>query len=560
MAEWRPPKGIEIDKKLRDDFRLMLREYGITTQETDPLLAVLFRSLAVQVEEVYEQAAQTIPLAIIDELMTGLGMPERRSQPAQTVIRLSLQKGRQHFDDGTELLGEAQSKERLGFAFDTPVEVSPAQISLVAIYQNGVVRLHQGTELPKELEDARPSFEPVPAELGPHPAIFLAVDVPDERHLSNHGFYFELVPEAKDTLAYLQREAWCLLDDDGEVQAKGLLRSQSNNGGVRLLEWLTPDSRASTTEVLLPDGFYGGRVFKFPEVPSGRAFTTQLPRKMGAPLRQIFQAGGAALFTRPRAWIRIGLPQEAATIDQDIVRIVLHCTTASNVEVLNQTINFGDSGTSIPISNGGGLPRYLVKPISIKGERGSEYLHESNPTATAETGRYRIRSGRLEIESAQTPRGVSDRFANVRLLLSNGKLANGVSAGAIKTFLRNVSVPTLEIINLTAAAGGTDGENFKDARRRFAELLLSRERAVTHLDIEAIVRAFEPRVRNVKCQSVLERAVGGLCRTQRISVALDRKSFTVPEEQARVLKEELESHLQQRALMGLKVRVAIEWI
>jgi hypothetical protein len=54
MPVWSPLRAIEIDKKLRDDFRRMLREYGITTQETDPILAVLFRSLAMRVEGVYE--------------------------------------------------------------------------------------------------------------------------------------------------------------------------------------------------------------------------------------------------------------------------------------------------------------------------------------------------------------------------------------------------------------------------------------------------------------------------------------------------------------------------
>ena len=39
MPEWNPHRAIEIDKKLRDDFRRMLREYGITTQETDLQLA-----------------------------------------------------------------------------------------------------------------------------------------------------------------------------------------------------------------------------------------------------------------------------------------------------------------------------------------------------------------------------------------------------------------------------------------------------------------------------------------------------------------------------------------
>lgn len=83
MSEWQLPRPIEIDKKLRDDFRRLLKEYGITTQETDPILAVLFRSFATQVSEVYQQAAESIPLAILDELMSWLGGQEQRARAAQ---------------------------------------------------------------------------------------------------------------------------------------------------------------------------------------------------------------------------------------------------------------------------------------------------------------------------------------------------------------------------------------------------------------------------------------------------------------------------------------------
>ena len=58
MSQWQPPRPTEIDKKLRDDFRRLLKEYGVTAQETDPILAVLLRSFAAQIAEVYEQAAE----------------------------------------------------------------------------------------------------------------------------------------------------------------------------------------------------------------------------------------------------------------------------------------------------------------------------------------------------------------------------------------------------------------------------------------------------------------------------------------------------------------------
>nr|MDQ3828866.1 hypothetical protein [Candidatus Tectomicrobia bacterium] len=166
---------------------------------------------------------------------------------------------------------------------------------------------------------------------------------------------------------------------------------------------------------------------------------------------------------------------------------------------------------------------------------------------------------RLELEPARTARGLPDRYANVRLLLSNGTLANGVGVGAVTTFLRKAAGPTLAISNLTVAAGSTDGESFEDARRRFAELLLSRERVVTHADLEAVVKAFEPKVHEVRCQPALERTPAGLRRVQQVTAVLDRHTFTAPDEEASLLRRMLEAHLQERAALGLEVRVGIAW-
>jgi hypothetical protein len=354
---------------------------------------------------------------------------------------------------------------------------------------------------------------------------------------------------------------WCVLAEQGEIRAEGMLRAQPGNAGVRKLEWVAADSmpRAISPAGPLPQGFYGGRVFIFPEVPTERRFLTNIPKSMEIPLRRIFQASSAGLFARPRAWLRIALPPEASSVAEDLVRIVLHCTTASNVEVLDQTISCDQVGTSIPVSNGGGRLRHLVRPVSIKGEHGSAYAHESDPTASEQTGRYRFRQGRLELEPARTVRGLPDCYVNVRLLLSNGTLANGVGVGAVTTFLRKATVPTLAISNLTVAAGGTDGESFDDAQRRFAELLLARERIVTHADLEAVIKAFEPKIREVRCQPALERTPAGLRRVQRATAVLDRNTFTSPDEEASILQRTLEAHLQERAVLGLDVRVEIAW-
>jgi hypothetical protein len=558
MSQWQPPRPTEIDKKLRDDFRRLLKEYGVTTQETDPILAVLLRSFAAQVAEVYEQAAENIPLAILDELMSGLGMPERRARAAQTVVRFGLSSGRESFEGMTELLGESGLREKLTFTLDTSIDVSAARIALVAIYQDGTLRIHHGTELTKELEDARPSFDGAPAELGANPAIYIAVDVNDAEHLSRHGFYFELLPEARDLAAYLKREVWCLIDDEGGIRAEGLLRPRAASGGVRKLEWLVGGKEASE-EALLPEGFYGSRVFVLPHIPSARRFLTRIPMKMEAPLRRIFQQTERKnLFDARRAWLRIGLPKEAAKVSEDLIRVALHCATASNIETLNETINFSADGAIVPLTTGGGRARHLVKMLSVKGERGSTYLLDTEPSADEGAGRYRVRLSRLEIEPALDARGAADAYVNVRALLSNGELGNDVAAGGIKGFLNRAMPRTLELRNVTGASGGDGGSNLMETRRRFSEMLLSRERPVTYPDLEAMTRAFEPKIRAVEAMPVLERGADGLHRVQRVTITLDRDAFVLPEIEAEVLKRELEASLQERSLLGLEIRVVVK--
>jgi hypothetical protein len=564
MAPWQPPRMREIHHKLREDFRRELREnYGFKNIETDPILEVLFRSVASQIEDVYDQAAEAIPLAVLDELMMRLGIRERRARPAQTVLRFSVKEGRELIEEGVEVIAEAKSKEKFTFAMDTTVEASAARISLVAVYQNGTLGLHQGTELPEAFESARPSFELFPADLGLSPAIFLAVDVADERHLSRHGFYFEVAPNARDLLGHLQREIWCLVDEAGEVREEGMMRSRGMNAGVRGLAWFTDSIHGGPVDFgFIQEGFYGGRVFVFPEIPPGRQFLTTIPKKMKDSLIRMFQVGGEELFDRPRAWIRISLPKESGPVAEDLLRIVPHCVSASNVEILNQTLRFDATGTSIPVGNGSARVRHLVKVISVKGETGTEYVKESEPVAGGQTGRYRYRQGRLEIFPARKGDGAIDSYANVRLLLSNGSLdgENSVGAGAVTTFLNRTLPKNLEFKNLNAASGGTNEESFEDARVRFAEILLSRERVLTRRDLDGVVRAFEPKVLKVETLPALERAPDGLHRVQMVKVSLNRESLAFPEIEADVLQRNLQAHLQERALLGLEIRVVVEWI
>jgi hypothetical protein len=420
--------------------------------------------------------------------------------------------------------------------------------------------MHHGTEMTKEVEDARPSFDAAPAELGNTPAIYIAIDVDAAEHLSRHGFYFELLPEARDLAAHLKREVWCLIDEEGGIRAEGLLRPRAASGGVRSLEWMVGGGKPAE-EPLLPEGFYGSRIFVLPPIPAERRFLNRMPMKMEAPLARIFQQPGRPgqknLFDRPRAWLRIGLPKEAANISEDLIRIALHCATASNIESLNQTTSFNNDGAIVPLTNGGGRARRLVRMLSVKGDRGATYLLDAEPSADEGAGRYHIRQSRLEIEPARDLRGAADAYVNARALLSNGELGNDVPAGGIKGFLNRATPRTLEIRNVTGASGGDDGANLMETRRRFTEMLLSRERPVTYPDLEAMTRAFEPRIRTVEAAPMLERGPDGLHRVQRVTITLDRDAFVLPEVEAEILKRELESSLQERSLLGLEIRVAV---
>src|SRR5262249_20882594 len=131
---------------------------------------------------------------------------------------------------------------------------------------NGQLKLLSGVELPEEFEKAKPSLEPAPAPLGPMPAVFLAIDLPEDVYLDRHGVYFELAPESRTLSAALKRELWCVLDNAGAVGSEGLLRPRPGRCGIRELRWLS-DNKTPFSESFA-DGFYSARTFMLPAFPS----------------------------------------------------------------------------------------------------------------------------------------------------------------------------------------------------------------------------------------------------------------------------------------------------
>src|SRR5882672_190544 len=124
----------EIDLKLRDDFRRYLREYGIESTLIDPVLAVLFRTLASQIYAISSDTDR-LRTALLDELLNGLGFERRFAHPAQLVVRYDCQAEPVHVGAGTTLSGEPESGGRMSFTTDYGMTVSSARIAAVFVYQ-----------------------------------------------------------------------------------------------------------------------------------------------------------------------------------------------------------------------------------------------------------------------------------------------------------------------------------------------------------------------------------------------------------------------------------------
>jgi hypothetical protein len=551
----------EIDTKLRDDFRRRLKDFGFPADVTDPILAILFRTFAQQLASLYEETDR-IRLVLLDELIANLGIEPRMARPAQTVVRFLIEQGSTILPAGTELVGEAQSGERLTYRTDATVAVSSARIATALAYQDGALQLLPGIEMPEALQAARPSFEPARVNLGRNPAVFLAVENLPPAHLGQLSLFVELGPDAHRLQEALDTEIWSLVGPDGDLIARGILRPQIANGGVKALDWLLRDDRREPAAdpaddvARLPSGFYGPRIFVFPPIPADRCFTCRVPRSMDGPLTKIFGREWQRLFSVERCWLRISLPRDVPSLRTSVTGMVLHAVTASNVECLNQTITFERQGTSIPVArDAGGAAHHLVAPLSVLGEQGAPYLPEIQPTSDRRVGRYAIRNGRIELRPALWPDGRSDAYANVRLWVTNGTLGNKVAPGRVTGFLKPNPAPGLRVTNPTAAAGGTDSEELSSARLRFAEALLSRDRVVTKEDLVHVAQAFDARIRHADVTPGVMRTPQGLQRAEHVTIRVHESDFIDPGTELPILETDLLAHLAGRFPMGTTLTV-----
>jgi len=557
--------ALEIDSKMREDFRKRLKEYGVSAEATDPVLAVLFRTFAQQLEALYSDTGR-IRLALLDELIAGLGIEMRKARPAQTVVRLLGASTPLLVDAGTTLRSQTQSGARFTFTTDAAVTISRAQVCFGATYEDGAMRVLAGIEMPERFLAARPSLEPVKVNLGPNPALFLAIDPAGAEHISGHSFYFDLSPDARPIQDALAEETWCIAGPRGEFSATGILRPKPANAGLRKLEWLLRARPAESTEdiqdktPLLPAGFYAGKVYIMPVVPPERRFVCKIPRGLDAPLGRVFGRETQALFGTDRVWIKVTLPRGLPPLHTGIGGVSLHAITASNVECFNQTINFEKHGAAIPISREGGTDWQLVSPLSVISENDTPYLSEMEPTVDPHVGRYAIRSGRIELTPARWPDGRAQSLVNVRVWISSGEAANQVGPGQVTSIDLRGPTGGIRLLNPTSAAGGASSEQFSSAQERFCTALLSRDRVVTRADLYAVVKAFDRRIRNAGIQSAVERVGGALRRVERVTLQLNRDDFNDAELEAERMRGELHTALASKFLHDIDLNVQVEWV
>lgn len=557
------PSVLEIDHKLREDFRRRLRDYGIGIDVLDPVLAVIFRTFAQQIEGVYSNTG-SIREALLDELISGIKLPSRLALPAQTVVRfLSQSAYAKLLPAGTELNAKASTGERISFGTDISIQISSARLAMALVYQDQRLQLLPSIDFTEALAAYKPTYDPVRVNLGQQPAIFLAIENLSSVHLSRHGLFFDLSAGAYAVQKGLSSEPWWLFGRDGDLSGEGLMRPRHSNRGVRKLEWQIREHSVVEQDAAfpaLPDGFYAGRQFIFPEIKEGQELLCQVPRLLEAPLNRMAGQDMRGFLETPRAWIKIPLPEQVPALHTAIHGIFLHAVTASNVFCRNQTLHFAEDGFSVPIGGSSQNARQiLVAPLSVSGLDNEIYHPGQRNTGDPTEGWYEIATERITLHPGHKPDGTQQDGVNIRLWLTNGELGNRVAPGDLLGFASSATFDEMRVSHLAAAAGGMDGEEYVDARRRFAQALMTRGRIVTRQDVETATLSFDRRILRVEIKSEIERGAIGLHRVERLWVTLDSEGFTKPDLELPSLQQELKDFLLNRMIEGTSLDIRFEW-
>jgi hypothetical protein len=142
--------------------------------------------------------------------------------------------------------------------------------------------------------------------------------------------------------------------------------------------------------------------------------------------------------------------------------------------------------------------------------------------------------------------------------MTSGAAGNQIGVGRLRSFAQSPA-RGLTVENITAAAGGSDGEGIASAQRRFAGALLARQRLLTRADLDVSIRSFDRRIARIEVQPILARTARGLRRTHRITVLAGRDRFAAPDEEARTLVMDLQAFLTERVPLDVDIEVQLAW-
>ena len=341
------------------------------------------------------------------------------------------------------------------------------------------------------------------------------------------------------------------------------MRARTSRGGVQRLLWFNetavkerPDPVSE--KVRIGEGPFGSRVWIFPRVPEGRRHRTAPPPAISGVASRLYPPEHQSALSKPFVWIQIPLPAGTSGVANAIQRISVNCSTASNVEIWNEQLPFDRVGSVVTINPEGSTSRHLMGVISVTGESGTPYLEEGDLTSPVGNGRFRVRAGELSCRPGRTAAGRFDAYAMIRLLFCDGERANQLDIDSVRRIVSKWTNVTAQVSNLTVTRGGSSPLAYADARLRFAELLRSRERVVTAADMEIASQAYEPRIREVQVRSSTEIRDGGLELVNTVTVRTPRGDYADPDAELVRLRDSLERHLQERCVIGQRIRVIVD--
>ena len=169
-----------------------------------------------------------------------------------------------------------------------------------------------------------------------------------------------------------------------------------------------------------------------------------------------------------------------------------------------------------------------------------------------------MHQGYMTLFPGKMPNGEDESYANIRLWMTTGAAGNQMGVARLQSFAK-APVHGLTVENITAGAGGSDGEGLHAAQRRFSEAVLSRQRLLTRTDLEVSIRSFDRRITGIDVHPVLARSARGLRRLHRIKVTAERDRFAAPDEEARVLVMDLHGFLAERMPLDVEADVELAW-